>query len=302
MDEEIIAKLLKAGKVAGQVRREGALKLSKVGVSYKEVLDYCEERIIKLGGEIAWAQMAINDVAAHDCPTDEDTKVTEEGDVVKIDIGVHQDGWIADNAMTVEVGSNKNNDLIKASQNALKSAIKLVRPGTQLRELGAAQASEAEAMGFKTVRNLCGHSIDQYKVHAGTTIPSFDNKSKVELQEGMQIAIEPFVTNGVGLIKEKGPATIFMARPNSRARGPAARKILEFVKPRNGLPFHTREVTRALGKGTFALGMRELKQSGIVTGYPPLAEVERGIVAQHEHSMIVKDKPIVYTRHEEDQW
>src|SRR3989339_1848982 len=98
MNEEIEQKLIKAGKVAAQVRREGAKKLSAVGASYLEVLDYCEKRILQLGGEIAWAQYAVNDVAAHDCPTEETKDVTHEGDLVKVDIGVHCNGWIADNA------------------------------------------------------------------------------------------------------------------------------------------------------------------------------------------------------------
>ena len=72
MDQEIINKLVKAGKVAAEVRREGAIKLSKPGASFREVMDYCEERVIKLGGELAWAQMALNDVAAHYCPEQED--------------------------------------------------------------------------------------------------------------------------------------------------------------------------------------------------------------------------------------
>ena len=85
-------------------------------------------------------------------------------------------------------------------------------------------------------------------------------------------------------------------------RSPYAKKILEYVKPQQGLPFTTRWLTRQFGKGPAALGMRELQQLGIVRAYPPLVEVSGGIVTQFEHSMIVKDRPIVYTRTEEDEW
>ena len=303
MDKDTINKLLKAGKVAAQVRREGAKKLSVVGTSYLEVMDYCEQRILQLGGEIAWAQYGVNDVAAHDCPTEETKETTKEGELVKVDIGVHLDGWIADNAMTVEVGSSqKYYDLIRASQNALKAAIKLVRPGCPLWQLGEAQYSEAEALGFTTVKNLCGHTLEQYKIHAGVSVPTFNNKDKTELHEGWQIAIEPFVTNGQGLIKEKGEAKVFMAKINAVGRSPYARRVAEFVKPRYGLPFTIRDLTRNLGIGPALLGLRELQKSGIVRAYPPLAEVSGGIVAQFEHSMIVKDKPTVYTRTEQDEW
>jgi len=302
MNKEIEAKLLKAGKIASQVRREGAKMLSTPGTSFLKVMDYCEERILKLGGHIAWAQMAVNETAAHYCPPENDESVSQEGDLIKVDIGVHLDGYIADNAMTIQVATNEYNNLIKASQNALKAALKLVKPGTQLWELGEAQYSEAEALGFTTIRNLSGHTLDQYKVHSGISIPAFNTKDKTELQEGWQIAIEPFITPGTGLIKEKGPATIWMVDKEKGVRSPYAKKILDFVKPQNGLPFTDRWLTRKFGRGPATLGLRELQRSNIIHGYPPLVETSQGMVAQTEHSMIIKDKALVYTRHEDDEW
>jgi methionyl aminopeptidase len=302
MEKEILDKCIKAGKIAAQVRREGAKKLSVPGTSFLQVMDYCEEKIVKLGGQIAWAQMAVNDVAAHFCPEEDDIQVSQDGDLIKIDIGVHLDGWIADNAMTVEVKTDKYKDFIKASQNSLKAAIKLVRPGVQLWELGEAQLSEAEALGLTTIKNLSGHTIDRYRVHGGVSIPTFNTKDKTELKEGQQIAIEPFITDGQGMIKEKGKATIFMVGRDASVRTPYARKILEDVKPLNGLPFTTRWLTRKIGKGATGLGLKELQRVGAVRAYPPLAEVSGKNIAQFEHSMIIQDKPLVYTRVEEDMW
>lgn len=307
MDQNTLRNYLQAGKIAAQVRREGILKLAKPGTSYLEVMDFCEKRILELKGEIAWAQIGINDVAAHQCPAEDDQTVTQEGDLVKIDIGVHLDGWIADNAMTIEVNSNKNpnnnyTDLIKASQNALKAALKIARPGTTLAELGEAQYSEAEKMGFTTVKNLCGHTLGQYKVHGGLSIPTFNNKSKVQLEEDWVIAIEPFVTDGDGLIKEKGTPTVFMIVKDLAVRTPSARKILDLVQPRKGLPFTLRDLTRKLGLGATKLGFKELERNGIIRSFPPLVEVSGGKVAQFEHSVLVKDKPLVYTRTVEDKW
>ena len=302
MDPETLQKCLKAGKIAAQVRRETAAKLEKPGTSFLAAMDFAEERIVKLGGGIAWAQMALNEVAAHFCPQEDDTQVSKAGDVIKVDIGVHLDGYIADNAMTVQVATKDYTDMIKAAQNALRSAIKLVRPGVQLWELGEAQSSEAEALGFTTVKNLSGHTIERYKVHAGISIPSYNTKDKTELQEGWQIAIEPFVTNGVGKIAEKGIPTIFMVESSRSTRSLYARKILDQVKSQHGLPFTTRWLTRKLGTGTTAFGMRELVKEGIIHSYAPLSEVSKGMVAQFEHSMIVKDKPLVYTRHDDDGW
>ncbi|MFH1276321.1 MAG: type II methionyl aminopeptidase [Candidatus Woesearchaeota archaeon] len=297
MEKEILDKILKAGKIAAQVKQEGAKKLSVVGTSFLEVMDYCEKKILELNGGIAWAQFGINDVAAHDCCAEDDTRVSKEGDLIKVDIGVHVDGYIADNAMTVIAGSNNEwKDLIKASQNALNATIKLVKPGVQLWELGEAQFSEAEAMGFTTITNLCGHTLGKYKVHGGISIPTYNNKDKTELKEDMQIAIEPFITDGNGLVKNKGQATVLMIHKERGVRSPYAKKIMEFVKPRNGLPFTLRDLTRKFGKGPTALGLRELKMYNIIHEYPPLAEVTGAMVAQSEHSMIVRDKPIIYTK------
>jgi methionyl aminopeptidase len=310
-DLDTIKKLREAGKIAGQVRREGAKKLAVSGASHLEVMDFCEKRIKELGGEIAWAQMAVNKVAAHYCPTAEETAVTKEGDVIKIDVGVHKEGWIADNAMTVEVGrtdaklNNKNGDyadLIKAAKNALKAALKIAKPGTKLWELGEAQLSETEALGFTTIKNLSGHTLGQYRVHGGVSIPTYNTKEKTELEEGWQVAIEPFATDGDGLIKAKGDSTIFMQSRDAGVRSPYAKKILQDIKQHNGMPFTTRWLTRKFGKGATALGMRELLRSNIVRDYPPLVEVAGGMVSQFEHSLIVKDKPEVYTRHEDDSW
>lgn len=303
MDNDILQKCLKAGKIASQVRRETVQKLSISGASFLEAMDFAEQRILTLGGQIAWAQMAINETAAHFCPEEDETGVTKEGDLLKVDIGVHIDGYIADNAMTIEVGSSRQYaDLIKASRNALKAAIKLVKPGTPLWQLGEAQSSEAEALGFTTIKNLSGHTIQRYKVHGGVSIPSYNTKEKTELQEGWQIAIEPFITTGVGKIHEKGNPTIFMLQNNAVVRSLSARKVLPLIQPQQGLPFTTRWLTRKFGKGTTALALRDLRKAGILEVYPPLVEVSKGMVAQFEHSMIVQDKALVYTRHEDDEW
>jgi len=301
MDEEIETNLIRIGKIAAQARRDCAKRCVE-GASYKEILDQAEEYIVKEGGIVTWAQMSKNEAAAHYCPTDEEDLTCEQGDVIKIDIGVDWDGYIADNAMTVAINTDEYNDMMKASQNALKASMKLVRPGVKLWELGEAQASEVEAMGFKTIKNLSGHNLEQNKVHAGITIPSYNNNDNTELEEGMQIAIEPFVTSGEQLIQEKGDATIFMEVNKRPVRSPYARKLLTEIKTHNGLPITTRWLTRKFGKPATTLGMRELLQSNVIRGYPPLVSVSNDIITQFEHSAIVKDKPIVYTRHEDDEW
>lgn len=294
--------LRKAGKIAAQVRREGAERIIE-GASYISVMDYCEARIIELGGEIAWAQMALNDCAAHFCPKEDDPGTFERGDLVKIDIGVHINGWLADNAMTVEVSTDDHTELILATQNTLKETIAVIRPGITLGEIGQRTNEVASAHGFNVIRNLSGHTIDQYTVHAGISIPAINTEEKTCIKEGMEIAIEPFLTYGEGLIRNKGESTIFMQVSERSVRSPAARKIMAFIEQRNGLPFCTKDLTKQFGKGTTMLGLRELVKQGVLQDYPPLCEVSNGLVAQFEHSMIVTDDGVeVITRHPDDTW
>jgi len=294
--------LRKAGKLAAQVRREGAAMIVK-GAKYLDVMDHCEQRIIELGGGVAWVQMAVNDCAAHYCPKEDDAGVFESGDIVKIDVGVHINGWLADNAMTVQVDTGDHSELLFATQEALKETIKVIRPGITLGEIGKRTSEVAAKHGFNVVRNLSGHTIDQYQVHAGISIPAIDTNEGTIIEEGMEIAIEPFLTYGEGLIRNKGESTIFMQVSNHSVRSPAARKIMGYIEQRQGLPFCTKDLTRRFGKGTTMLGLRELVKQGVLQDYPPLCEVSNGLVAQFEHSMIVTSDGVeVITRHADDTW
>jgi methionyl aminopeptidase len=292
MDEALLSIYKKAGAVAGQVREEAVAKCVP-GATYIDVLDWCEARIVELGGNVAWTQLNPTKTAAHFCPTIQNNPVIATGDLLKLDIGVHIDGYIADTAISIQVDTTEHSDLIKASQNALAAAIKIAKPGTKLTDIGAAQFSEAEAMGFTTVKNLCGHTLGKYEVHSGISIPSFDNGDDRELQADMTIAIEPFVTAGEGLIKESGEATIFMQATSRQTRSPFGRKVFAEIKKYDGLPV-TNRYFKALGSGA-NVGLRDLLKQGIIRGYPPLIEVSGSPVSQTEHSIIVADKPVVYT-------
>jgi len=294
MDQALFAIYKKAGAIAGQVREEAVAKCIP-GATYIDVLDWCEARIIELGGSVAWAQLNPTTTAAHFCPTLTDNPVIVEGDLLKLDIGVHIDGYIADTAISIQVDTKEYSDMIKASQNALDAAIKLARPGTTLSDIGAAQISEAEAMGFTTIKNLCGHTLGRYEVHSGISIPSFNNGDSRILEADMTIAIEPFITTGDGFIKESGAPTVFMQVNNRQTRSPFGRKVFMEIKKYNGLPV-TNRYFKSLGTGA-NVGLKDLLRQDIIRGYPPLVEVSGAPVAQSEHSIIVADTPIVYTRY-----
>ncbi|MFT4326864.1 MAG: M24 family metallopeptidase, partial [Candidatus Woesearchaeota archaeon] len=142
-------KLMKAGAIVAQVRDEVAAMI-KPDISFIELMDFSEKRIVELGGEVAWAQISPNEIAAHYCPTDSDNPVCTENDLISIDLGVHIDGNIADTAITIDL-SGKYQYLIDISKEALEETIKIAVPGTKLCELGKKQEEIAKKHGVSII-------------------------------------------------------------------------------------------------------------------------------------------------------
>ncbi len=294
MDKETLNCYLKAGKIAAEVLKYGE-SLIKPSSKVIEILDKVERRIIEKGGEIAFpAQISLNEVAAHSCSDSVDeTELKDQ--VVKLDVGVHIEGCIADNALTVDL-SGKHQDLIKASREALNEALKLATPGTTLSEIGKKIHEVITSYGFSPVRNLSGHGLDEYDIHSSPSIPNFDNGNQTILEEEDVIAIEPFASTGAGVIQESSPATVFSLIQERPIRDPITRKVLEEIRTYEGLPFAKRWLEKKFGIPKTNFALRNLIKQDCLQQHPPLVDQARGIVSQAEHSVIVKEKPIVFTR------
>jgi methionyl aminopeptidase len=295
MDEETLNKLKKAGKVAAEARDFGA-SLIKKGNSLLDITKKVEDKILKLGGEMAFPpQISMNDIAAHFYPDADDETVFED-QVCSLDVGVHVDGFIGgDTAITVDL-SGENAELVKASVEALNNVLKIVKPGIKLSEVGKVIQETITGFGFAPVRNLSGHGLDEYNVHAKPSVPNYDNGDETELVEDQLIAIEPFASKGAGIIYESGNATVFQLIGKKPVRNVFTRQILKEIEKFKGLPFCRRWLVEkfSLPKVNFAL--RELKNLEILREYPPLVDKNHGIVSQAEHTLIVRDKPIILTR------
>jgi len=297
MEADVIEKYKKAGKIAKEVR-EFSKGLIKEGAKTLHIADEIEKKIKELGGEFAFpTNISINSVAAHSTPKINDETVLNKGDVVKIDIGVHVDGFIADTAYTVEVGSNNWKGLIKASEDAVKAAIGLAKPGAVISDIGAAIEDAIKKHGFTPIANLSGHEVGEYELHAGITIPNFNNNSTQTLEEGMAIAIEPFATNGFGRVIDAKDSEIFRLMMPKPIRNPASRKILEYVVEKHqALPFCKRWIAKAVGGFGIETGILELIRNATLHRYPVLKEEKEGaMVSQAEHTILVFEEPIVTT-------
>jgi len=294
MEEEIVQKYVKAGKIAAEALKFGK-ELIKPGVLVVEVLDKIEEKILSLGGEIAFpAQISLNETAAHYCPLlGDETKFKDQ--LIKVDVGVHIDGYIADTALSVDL-SGKYSELLKASQEALDKALSIIKPGLAVGEIGRVIHETITSFGFSPVKNLSGHGLDQYNVHTRPTIPNFDTGDDRVLEEGMVFAVEPFATNGAGAVYESGEAGVFMLTEKRQVRSPISREVLKEIDTYNGLPFAKRWLQKKFG-AKVGFAFRELNQLGCLKGFPPLVDEGKGMVSQAEHSVIVtSDGANVFTR------
>lgn len=292
MDESQLEKWKKAGKLAAEAIEYGK-SLIKKDKSILEVAEKIEKKIYDSGAKPAWpVNISFNATAAHDTPTADDKRTFQE-DVIKLDVGVYFEGAIGDTALTVDL-TKSNHDLLKASEAALNNAIKLLKPGLTLSEIGREIEATITEAGFKPVRNLSGHGVKENDFHAEPSVPNYDNKDKRTLFDGQIIAIEPFATAGIGLIEEVGKAEILQLRQSRPLRDATARQILKQLESYNNCPFAVRWLKYPPLRLNFTL--KEMERLEMLNKYPPLVEKARGLVSQFEHTIYVSDKPIVLTK------
>lgn len=281
MNEEAIEKTLRAGEVLKKVAKEAEEKVV-VGAKILEVAEFIESKIIELGAKPAFpCNLSINSDAAHFTPARGDERTFKKGDLVKIDIGAHIDGYIADMAISVDLGDH--GDLIKASKEAVFNAIDQVKAGIDTAKLGKIIEETIRGYGFKPIVNLTGHGLLPYLAHAPPSIYNYATQKGVELKEGMIVAIEPFATNGVGRVAERNECEIYSLVNPKPLRLKELRKILQEVSERfKTLPFAKRWINAS------DLFISKLVREGVLREYPVLSEVSNGVVSQWEHTVIVE--------------
>ncbi len=293
MDAEEFKKWQKAGRVAAEALEYGR-SLIKSGAVIREVCDKIDQKIIDLGAKPAWpTQVGLNAVAAHFTPDPDDTRAFKD-EVVCLDVGAHVDGFVGDNACSVDL-SGKYSELIAAAQDALRDAIKLVKTGVKIGDIGKAIQAAIISHGAVPVRNLSGHGISQWVIHDSPSIPNYASGEEETLNEGI-IAIEPFASTGAGMVVEAERANLFSVVQPRQVRSPYARDVLKFIMEEyNTLPFTTRWLTKKFGVGKANLALRELLQANVLHSYPPLVDAGKGMVSVFEKTLYIGEKVQVLT-------
>jgi methionyl aminopeptidase len=289
MKDEIFEKYRDAGDLAAKILRRGAQEI-RIGGSYLDLVESIEIQVEEEGAALAFPlNLSLNEDAAHDTASPGDARVFTKGDVAKLDLGVQIEGYIADTATTIDLGSNSL--LLEASERALDAAIKAIRPGATSGDIGAAIQKEIECLGYRPISNLTGHGLDQYILHRSPTIPNVGVNGGVILEEGMVFAIEPFATTGSGHVGERNRKEIYSQVSQKPVRIPAARAILNKVKDRHGLPF----ARRWINEKKLDIALSSLVRSQVLHVYPVLSDIPGSLVSQHEHTVIVTSEGCIVT-------
>ncbi len=286
MNQQTKQKYEKAKQIAEQAI-EYAKTIIKPDMPLLDIAEMLESKIIELEGKPAFpVNLSINDIAAHYTPTHDDK--TKVSGLLKVDLGVHIDGYICDTAFSLDLENNdENTRLIESAEQALKSAVTIAKKSATLSKIGEAIQSSITSKGFTPITNLSGHELKQYQVHAGLTIPNHNNNSTVQLHEGAY-AIEPFSTTGQGLVYEGKPSTIYKLEQRKAIRDSLARQILDFIEQEySTLPFCSRWLVKKFSpRVLFSLAL--LEKQGILHQFPQLIEKSHKKVAQAETTILIE--------------
>jgi len=135
LPEDVLEKYHRTAKTASKVRDE-MKNMTREGMPIFQICETAEGMIRKMGGKPAFpCNVSVNNVAAHYTSLPDDEKVISQGSLVKIDIGVHVDGFIADTAVTICFNA-EDEDIVNAAEEALETAIKVIEPRLLTSRLG----------------------------------------------------------------------------------------------------------------------------------------------------------------------
>ena len=286
--EEVLEKHRKAGKILAKVA-DDSKRMIIVGEGLLDIAESIEKMIRDNGVEPAFpVNISLNEFAAHYTPEADCKKTLGEKDLVKIDMGVHVDGYIADMAYTVDL-SGEQGKLVEAAEEALNAGIAEIKAGVQISKISEAIHAAFEKHGVKPIDNLTGHKLLQYILHPGVSIPNVRGNYEYTLSENEVFAIEPFGTNGAGHVVDTDQEEIFSLSNIGNVRMRETRRILNFIQEKyNLLPFAERWLAAEFkSKLLLRSSLRELMVLGLITPYPVLRDRDKGMVAQAEHTVIV---------------
>jgi len=304
MTDSFIQDYIKAGKGVIAAKKL-AKSIIKPGVNLLEVADRCEAEITKSGCELSFPiNLSLNEIAAHYSPPIGDSTIIPEKGLLKIDIGAHYNGYIADSAFTINLDEDPIlQNYVDAAKEAVEAAIELFNPGIKLYELGEVIERKIVERGLLPIKNLGGHELKQFNLHAGPFIPNFKYKIHNQvLKPGDAYACEPFATSGVGMVDYGEESYIFRFQKTTKRSIPYEEQgyMNKIRKNFRSLPFSPRWIKNKnlIPESKINGIIKSFLNKKILGEYQILIEGARKPVAQEEHTIIldVDGSKIVTTR------
>jgi len=288
---------INAGKIASEVR-ENARKKNYVGSTLLEICDTIEKEIVQKGGKCAFpVNISLNEIAAHYTAEPNHHIVIKETDLLKIDLGVQINGYIADTAVTL-CYDPKFDFLVQAAEAALKDAMSIIKAGTKSSDVGKTIENTVKQMGGIPIANLSGHSLERYTIHGGKSVPNIWSIGSFSFLPTEVYACEPFVTTkeGLGFVREGKTRNIFSLATRKRTKDAEADKLADFLWEKfNMLPFALRWLIPTWEEKKARSLLEKLIKGKVVRSYPVLVEANGQRVAQAEHTFIPQEKGITIT-------
>ena len=288
---------VQAGKIAGEVR-ENVRKTDWIGKTVFDICEHVEDEIRKRGAKCAFpVNTSINEVAAHYTAEPNDELTITDDDLVKIDLGAQINGYIADTAVTVCYNPEYDN-LVQAAEQSLNNAMSMIKVGVKSSDVGRTIEKTIKQMGFLPIANLSGHSLDQYTIHAGKSVPNIWSIGSFTFDENQAFACEPFVTTGEGLgfVHEGKVKNIFAISSRKKTKDKEADKMLDFIWQNfNLLPFALRWLTKEWDEKEARILLDTLVRKKAVHAYPVLVEGNGKRVTQAEHTFIPNENGVTIT-------
>jgi methionyl aminopeptidase len=288
--EEDLQKYQHAGKIARDVRQEIRSTITE-GMPIIDICEKVEGLTREKGGKPAFpCNVSINEIAAHYTSPPNDKQTIPEKSIVKVDIGVHVNGYIADTATTV-CFNPEYEDMVNTAEKALEKAVEILQPGLSITRFGSEIQKTIKTRGYKPISNLTGHLIKRYIIHAGKSLPNVFNLSTSRIKEGEIYGVEPFVTvaDAKGRVNNLKEETIFRYQKNKSLKNPYAKQMLSYIKKNFlTLPFTERWLNKFAYSNYYKSAFFELLSSKAVIGYPVFVEASRKPVAQAEYTILIE--------------
>ena len=288
-DTDALEKFRLSGKILRETREEMKLFVRE-NMPIIKVCEKAEGLIRAKGGKPAFpCNVSINEIAAHYTSPPGDQKTIPEKSVVKVDIGVHVDGYVTDTAFTACFNPD-HRLMTDTAEHALRTAVENVHAEMPVSRMGGLIENAIKNRGFKPISNLTGHSVGRYLIHAGTSIPNVSQLSLTEVRAGEVYAIEPFVTlpDAPGRVEDGSEKTIFRFVKSKPLRSVHAKQLSMFIESSfKTLPFAERWLKDAVPNEKQSDAFRELLSSKTLMAYPVFVEAGGNPVTQAEHTVII---------------